>query len=192
MAFAAVGGSTGAGVPVGHINGVPALPASFQYSIPAGGISLGGITVDDFGADGTYFGPLAVKQEGALVSPGGTASNATYSLVGAAQPVPYGWLVAPRVSPDGSSPLTVAKVTTIIDQGVTEANLDRSQIRLPLGSTPSMVLCVTDQDGNILGLYVHAERDRVFPGRRRGQGPQHGLLRRPEPAAQRSTGRHSR
>jgi uncharacterized protein GlcG (DUF336 family) len=31
--------------------------------------------------------------------------------------------------------------------------LDRSQIRLPLGSTPSMAFCVSDQDGNILGLY---------------------------------------
>ncbi len=153
MAFAAVGGSTGAGLPVDKINGVPALPNSFNIPFLPGGISLGGITVDDFGANGNYFGPLAVKHEGALVSPGGTASNATYSLVGAAQPVPYGWLVAPRVSPDGSSPLTVANVTTIIDQGVTEANLDRSQIRLPLGSTPSMVLCVADQDGNILGLY---------------------------------------
>ncbi len=153
MAFAAVGGSTGAGAPVGAINGVPALPNSFNIPFLPGGISLGGITVDDFGAHGTYFGPLAVKHEGSLVRPGGTASNATYSLVGAAQAVPYGWLLAPRASPDGSSSLTVANVTTIIDQGITEANLDRSQIRLPLGSTPSMVLCVTDQDGNILGLY---------------------------------------
>src|SRR5208283_5331349 len=36
----------------------------------------------------------------------------------------------------------------------TEALLDRSQIRLPLGSSPEMVLCVTDQDGNVLGLYA--------------------------------------
>jgi uncharacterized protein GlcG (DUF336 family) len=153
MAFAAVGGSSGAGVAVGAINGVLALPGSFNIPFLPGGVSLGGITVDDFGANGNYFGPLAVKQEGARVSPGGTAANATPALVGAAQAVPYGWLVPPRVSPDGSSSLSVANVTTIIDQGITEANLDRSQIRLPLGSTPSMVFCVTDQDGNILGLY---------------------------------------
>ena len=159
MAFAAVGGSTGAGLPVGAINGAAALPGTFNIPFLPGGISLGGITVDDFGANGTYFGPLAVKQEGKLVSPGG-APNGTDLPVDPssdkylkAQAVPYGWLVAPRTSPDGSSALTVAQVTTIIDQGVTEANLDRSQIRLPLGSTPSMVLCVTDQDGNILGLY---------------------------------------
>jgi uncharacterized protein GlcG (DUF336 family) len=160
MAFAAAGGSSGAGLPVRAINGVAALPGTFNIPFSAGGVSLGGITVDDFGQHGTYFGPLAVKSEGASVSPGGAANgtdlpvnpaNAKY-LQG--QMVPYGWLLSPRVSPDGSSTLTVANVTTIIDQGITEANLDRSQIRLPLGSTPSMVVCVSDQDGNILGLYA--------------------------------------
>ncbi len=160
MAFAAAGGSSGAGASVGIINGVPAMPPSFNIPYSAGGVSLGGITVNDFGAGGTYFGPLALKKEGALVSHGGAVNGTDLpvdtggDLYLPGQKVPYGWLVAPRVSPDGSSTLTVAQVTTIIDQGVTEANLDRSQIRLPLGSTPSMVLCVTDQSGYIMGLYV--------------------------------------
>ena len=172
MAFAAVGGSYGQGTPanliVPAINGVPALPFSVASGSPtgffipysAGGISLGGITVDDFGQNGTYFGPLAVLTEGAKVAPGGSANGMDLAvdphgdpyLKG--QPVPFGMLVAPRASPDGSSPLTVAQVTTILQQGVTEALLDRSQIRLPLGSSPEMVLCVTDEDGNILGLYA--------------------------------------
>ncbi len=160
MAFAAVGGSSGAGLSVGAINGVPALPNTFNIPFLPGGISLGGITVDDFGAGGTYFGPLAVAKEGTLVRPGGAANGTDLpvdtggDMYLKAQPIPFGWLVAPRSSPDGSSSLTVANITTIIDQGVTEANLDRSQIRLPLGSSPEMVLCVTDQDGNILGLYA--------------------------------------
>ncbi len=159
MAFAAVGGSAAAGAPVGAINNAPALPGTFNIPFLPGGISLGGITVDDFGENGNYFGPLAVKAEGAKVKPGGAINGTDMqvtpggALQVAGQEVPYGMLVAPRVSPDGSSPLTVAQITTILTQGVTEANLDRSQIRLPLGSTPSMVLCVTDQDGNILGLY---------------------------------------
>jgi uncharacterized protein GlcG (DUF336 family) len=159
MAFAAVGGSSGAGAPVAAINGVAALPGAFNIPFLPGGISLGGITVDDFGQGGTYFGPLAVKQTMARVEPGG-AKNGTDVRVDPSgdlylpgQLVPYGWLVAPRVSPDGSSPLTVAQITTIINQGINEANLDRSQIRLPLGSTPSMVFCVADKSGNILGLY---------------------------------------
>jgi uncharacterized protein GlcG (DUF336 family) len=160
MAFAAVGGSTGAGAPVGAINGAAALPSSFNIPFTSGGISLGGITVDDFGQNGTYFGPLNVKHEGALVSPGGVANGTDVKVDPSGdkylpgQQVPYGFLLAPRVSPDGSSTLTVAQVTTIIDQGITEANLDRSQIRLPLGSTPSMVFAVSDQDGNLLGLYA--------------------------------------
>ena len=159
MAFAAVGGSTGAGLPVGsnqrRARDSPArsiFPSCQAESVWEASRSMTSAPT------GPILVPLAVKHEGALVSPGGTASNATVRSIRSAtstckSPVPYGWLVAPRVSPDGSSPLTVASVTTIIDQGVTEANLDRSQIRLPLGSTPSMVLCVTDQDGNILGLY---------------------------------------
>ncbi len=172
MAFAAVGGTYGQGAPaaakIGAINGVPALPFAVVNGIPtgffipfsAGGISLGGITVDDFGQGGTHLGPLQLLATQARVEHGGQ-SNGTYLPVnpGGAQLVPYGWLVPPRVSPDGSSTLTVAQITTIIDQGITEAELDRSQIRLPLGSTPSMVLCVTDQDGNILGLYRMQDSD---------------------------------
>ena len=157
MAFAAAGGSTA--TPVGAINNAAALPSSFAIPFSPTGISLGGITVDDFGQHGNYFGPLAVAAVGAKVEPGGSINgtcqpiNPANGLAAAGQPVPYGWLVGPRASPDNSSTLTVAQVTTIINQGVAEANLDRSQIRLPLGSTPSMVLCVTDKDGNILGLY---------------------------------------
>jgi uncharacterized protein GlcG (DUF336 family) len=163
MAFAAVGGSAGAGLSVGAINGAAALPASFNIPFSPGGISLAGITVDDFGQGGNYFGPRAVAQIGAEVKPGGSINGTDqpidlfHDTLATGQRVPYGWLVGPRTSPDGSSPLTAGNVATIIDQGVTEATLDRSQIRLPLGSTPSMVLAVTDKDGNILGLYRMAD-----------------------------------
>jgi len=64
------------------------------------------------------------------------------------KPAPQGWLVTPH---DGLH-LNAAQVQQIIDQGITQANQTRSQLR-PLGSTTKMVLAVSDSTGSILGLY---------------------------------------
>ena len=66
-------------------------------------------------------------------------------------PVPSGWLVMPHDSPDGG--LTAADVTSMIEQGIAQANTVRAAIRLPLNSTAKMVFAVSDKEGNILGLY---------------------------------------
>jgi uncharacterized protein GlcG (DUF336 family) len=63
--------------------------------------------------------------------------------------VPDGWLVTPHAG----GGLTADDVRQIIEQGIAQANLTRSAIRLPLGSRPRMVFAVTDNQGNVLGLY---------------------------------------
>ena len=65
------------------------------------------------------------------------------------QGVPYGWLVTPH---SGGS-LTAADVQAIVARGIAEANQVRAQIRLPFNSTAKMVFAVSDENGNILGLY---------------------------------------
>jgi uncharacterized protein GlcG (DUF336 family) len=65
------------------------------------------------------------------------------------QAVPYGWLVLPH---DGTG-LAAADVEAIVARGIAEANQVRAQIRLPFNSTAKMVFAVSDQNGNILGLY---------------------------------------
>jgi uncharacterized protein GlcG (DUF336 family) len=66
--------------------------------------------------------------------------------------IPQGWLVIPHDATDGSG-LTAADVTAIVERGVSEANQVRAAIRLPLNSTARMIFAVSDNSGNILGLY---------------------------------------
>src|SRR5262249_10532732 len=67
------------------------------------------------------------------------------------KPVPEGWLVTPHDSPTGE--LSAADVRQMIQQGITEANQVRAQIRLPNDERTRMVLAVSDSQGNVLGLY---------------------------------------
>ena len=67
----------------------------------------------------------------------------------AGMPVPDGWLVTPH---EGVG-ITAAQVTQMIQQGITQANFTRAQIRDPEGLTTRMVLAVADSTGAILGLY---------------------------------------
>jgi uncharacterized protein GlcG (DUF336 family) len=152
MAFVAAGGSSQAGVPFnGSVNGAPALP---NFTEPFGRIDLVGITLNVFGGGG-------LEGVNRLLSYGrqfgtGSPSDGTDQPVDAkgdtylpGQGVPYGWLVTPH---DGTG-LTAADVQAIVARGIAEARQVRAQIRLPLNSTARMVFAVSDQDGNILGLY---------------------------------------
>jgi uncharacterized protein GlcG (DUF336 family) len=154
MAFVAAGGSKMAGVPLnGPVNGAPALPA---FTLPFGRIDLAGITLDLFGSHGLQglknllgFGrTLGVgdPNDGANMPVPVDSSNHTL-LAGKA--VPYGWLVLPH---DGVG-LTAADVQAIVTRGIAEANQIRAQIRLPFNATARMVFAVSDENGNILGLY---------------------------------------
>jgi len=152
MAFVAAGGSAMAGYPLnGQIDGAPALR---DFTEPFGRIDLAGITLDLFGGHGLE-GIKNLLNFGATLGSGSpndgvdypvNAQDATY-LQG--QPVPSGWLVLPHAG----TGLTTADVESIIAQGIAEANQIRAQIRVPLNKTARMVFAVSDENGNILGLY---------------------------------------
>jgi len=154
MAFVAAGGSKMAGVPLnGPVNGAPALP---DFTEPFGRIDLAGITLDLFGGHGLEglnnllsFGRTlgAGDPNDSIKTPVPVDSMGDTTLPG--QAVPYGWLVTPH---DGTG-LTAADVEAIVARGIAEAGQIRAQIRLPLNSTARMVFAVSDENGNILGLF---------------------------------------
>src|SRR5262249_50248003 len=144
MAFAAVGGSSGAGVRINlPLGGVPPLQ---NVDIPFGRIDLVGVSLDIVGGHGTQGPPNLGKYAGTLRV--GTANGTDQpvrpdgTLYLPVTPLPQGWLVLPHDSADGT--LTAADVTAIINRGIAEANTVRAAIRLPLDRTARMILAVTD------------------------------------------------
>jgi len=83
--------------------------------------------------------------------------NSAGDLLQAGQPVPEGWLVAPKDS--AVSGLTAEAVDEIIANGVIEAQRTRAAIRLDIdngfkpGARTGMVLSVADTNGELLGVY---------------------------------------
>jgi uncharacterized protein GlcG (DUF336 family) len=153
IALAAVGGSKAAGVSVGTIAGVPALPG---FDLPFPRIDLVGITLDVVGPGGTQ-GPtnlLNYVKSHFTIGAGNPNSgiNAPVDHAGdtlvPGKTAPDGWLVTPHAGVG----ISAAQVQQIIVQGINQANLTRAQIR-PLGATTRMVFAVSDSAGNILGLY---------------------------------------
>lgn len=151
MAFAAAGGSSGAGVPIGTIGGIAPLAG---FDLPFGRIDLAGITLPIYGPD-----PVSGPQQLAQLGPGygtgdpNSGTNEPITAGGvttrAGVPVPDGWLVTPHAG----NGFTADQVQQIIVDGIGQANKTRAQIRLPLGTRTRMVFAVTDNDGNVLGLY---------------------------------------
>jgi uncharacterized protein GlcG (DUF336 family) len=151
IAFAAAGGSSGAGFSIGAIAGVPPVPG---FDLPFGRIDLVGITLDIYGPGGIQ-GPSYLVQHGQTYGTGNPNSGVNDPIApnGATLangvPVPDGWLVTPHAG----GGLTADDVTRIIEQGINQANITRAAIRLPLGSRTRMVFAVTDEAGDVLGLY---------------------------------------
>lgn len=153
IAYAAAGGSSGAGASVGTIGGVAPVPG---FDLPNGRIDLNGITLDIYGPGGTQ-GPQTLINYGATLPATGSASSGVNVPVNGlgdtllpGQPVPQGWLVTPHAGTN----ITAAQVTQIIDQGIEQAINTRSALRLPLNTATSMVFAVTDSTtGEVLGLY---------------------------------------
>jgi uncharacterized protein GlcG (DUF336 family) len=116
-------------------------------------IDLVGITLDIVGPGGIE-GPRQLFEYGQSLGQG-TVNGANQKVTpGGATllnglPVPVGWLVAPH---DGVN-ITAADVINIVNAANMQANLTRAAIRLPLDSRAKMVFAVTDQTGNILGLF---------------------------------------
>lgn len=154
IGLAAAGGSSMAGFPVGTLGGVPPIPG---FDIPFGRIDLAGITLDTIGPGGNQ-GPanlVAYALDNLGVGTGDKNSGRNVPVdpqgdtVLAGKQVPQGWLVEPHAG----NGLSAADVQRIIEQGITEAQQTRAQIRLPLGERARFVFAVTDKDGNVLGLY---------------------------------------
>src|SRR5207249_582403 len=124
--------------------------------LPDGRIDLVGITLDIFGPGGTQ-GPKNLLTFGAALHPGtGNPNSGTNEKVDLGgdlfldgKPVPEGWLVMPH---DGVG-ITAQDVVQIVAQGIAQAQQTRAAIRTPLESKAAMVFAVTDNTGNLLGLY---------------------------------------
>ena len=154
IALAAVGGSSAAGFPVGKINGVAPLQG---VTLPSPNISLGGITLNTVGPGGQSGPQNLINYVKAHFSLNTGDPNS-----GVDEPVDFagdtllqgqtpssGWLVTAHAG----GGITAAQVTQIIQQGINQADVTRSQIR-PLGTSASqMVFVVADSAGDILGLY---------------------------------------
>ncbi len=172
IAFAALGGSSAAGLSVGALGGVAPLS---NFDLPAGRIDLVGITLNVFGPKGQN-GPGILVNYGKslgtgfvngtlqpLINPGlnnvidsqtaagtgGDDQGVTTLLNGT--PEPEGFLVQPHSSVDGT--VSTADVQKLIFDGVQEALITRAAIRLPLDSNAVMVLTVTDKTGDVLGQF---------------------------------------
>jgi uncharacterized protein GlcG (DUF336 family) len=158
MAFVAAGGSAKAGLPFnGPVNGAPALP---NFTEPFGRIDLAGITLNVFGPGGlegfnhllTFGAKLGAgnPNDGTNVPVDApTPGHPVPDTLLAGQGVPFGWLVTPH---DGTG-ITAADVKAIVARGIAAAKSIRAQIRTPLNVQAKMVFAVSDENGNILGLY---------------------------------------
>jgi uncharacterized protein GlcG (DUF336 family) len=161
IAFAAAGGSLGATseVPGAKIGAIAGLGPVSGLDLPNGRIDLVGITLESIGPVAGKTGLMTVLNVGAGLGEGDPNSGADQPLLNAdlagmyrnGMAVPDGYLVTPHDSTDGG--LTAAQVAAIIQQGILAAEQTRAAIRLPLGSRTSMVLAVTDANGEVLGLY---------------------------------------
>lgn len=151
IAFAALGGSAGAGFSIGTLGGVAPVPG---ISLPFGRIDLVGITLDIYGPGGIQ-GPQNLVSYARRFAQGNPNSGTNYPVTPGGddlipgQPVPEGWLVLPHAG----GGLSAEDVRRLVEQGVAQAERTRAAIRLPLGSRSRMVISVTDTDGNVLGLY---------------------------------------
>jgi uncharacterized protein GlcG (DUF336 family) len=134
----------------GTVGGIP--PDGF--ALPNGRIDLVGVTLDIYGPGGVQ-GPKNLVTYGQTLGKGDPNSGAnvkvdtTGDTLLPGQQIPEGWLVTPHAG----GGLSADNVRQIIQQGITQANLTRAAIRLPLGRTTKMIFAVTDTAGNVLGLY---------------------------------------
>ncbi len=156
MAFAAVGGAPGLGLPVGTLAGIPALPGVSYPLQPGQAINLAGISLDLVGPGGTQ-GPYNLVAYARGLGVGNPFAGVDMPVDPAGdkaldgRQVPVGWLELPHDSPVDN--LTANQVLQMILQGINQAVQTRAQIRLPIGVNGEFVFAVSDSAGNILGLY---------------------------------------
>jgi uncharacterized protein GlcG (DUF336 family) len=159
IAFVAAGGSAQAGLSFNTPTKNTSLglaPLDPSFNLPFGRIDVNGVTLDIYGGGGLQ-GPSNLVAYGSKL-PLGDANSGVNRAVDtegdqllAGQTMPDGWLVLPHASADGT--LTATDVNTIIQQGIRAAEKTRSGLRLPLNSPTQMEFAVTDETGEVLGLY---------------------------------------
>ncbi|NRA95719.1 MAG: heme-binding protein [Planctomycetes bacterium] len=136
--FAAISGAKGSGA-VGDENFFLAIPS-------AGAIYLNGILLPYVEQEPRRGGAVRGAPAPAPGSPQWLAGPVAGAIP------PDGYLIAPRGSPLPGD-LTSAEVTQVINQCVATANLNRSAIRLPLGSSAKIIATVVDTRGLILAHF---------------------------------------
>jgi uncharacterized protein GlcG (DUF336 family) len=163
IAVVAAGGSNGGNAFVGGVK-PPSHPVA-DLDIPFGRLDLVGIQLEVIGPTAGIQGlreilsfannnlaPLtgAVNGTDQPVNTGGDLSINGES-------VPFGWLVTPHDGGDFDGipgpDITAVQVQQIINNAVTEAQLVRAAVRLPISSRTRMVMAVTDRGGEVLGLF---------------------------------------
>ena len=125
----------------------PGLNNLVDSQLPTGFIPPSIPTVDAQAVAGTVTPAPLVALPG-LTTPNDD-TGISYLLNGTI--APEGFLVTPHAAPDGS--LTALQVRQILFNGVIQAIQTRAAIRLPLDSSASMVLSVTDKEGQVLGQF---------------------------------------
>ena len=166
IAFVAVGGiPSGNLATAGPVGDAPALPGTTEkkpnsssiFGLPSGRIDLVGITLPLFGGQG-LLGTENLLNEGARLPLGAVnGDNAIVNKQGgtiiAGQPLAGGWLAKPIDAAAGAGDLKASDVVNLVDRSITQANITRSAIRLPLSSTAKMTIAASDNKGNVLGIY---------------------------------------
>ena len=178
IAFATAGGSLGAELGGPATGGFSPSPGAKIFGhpvpdldIPFGRLDLVGIQLEVIGPTAgvrgvretvslaNRLGNGAVNGTNQVIDAGanGTPEDGDEAFTRDGESVPFGWLVTPHdggdFNGDGNPDITAADVTTIINDGVAAAQKVRAAIRLPLGSRTRMVLTVTDNGGEVLGLF---------------------------------------
>lgn len=73
---------------------------------------------------------------------------------------PDGWIVGPinaTDAPVGAAPLSAVDVQSIVANAIAQAENTRSAVRLPTGTSVSVVHAVTDTNGVLIGLYRQSD-----------------------------------
>src|ERR1700722_15478381 len=143
------------GVLVGGVGvaGVPADVAEFAAFTGSYGANLGAHPA----APGVVIvGGIALPFVNQTTMPAGYAAGTAggayvFGPMGSPRPAPEGDLVAPRAGPIGG--LTADEVQQIVDAVITQANVTRAVIRLPIGSRAKFVIAVADLDGTLIALH---------------------------------------
>src|ERR1700722_5826548 len=135
------------------VAGVPADVAEFAAYTGSYGANLGAHPA----APGVVIvGGIALPFVNQTTMPAGYAAGTAdgayvFGPMGSPKPAPEGDLVAPPSGPIGG--LTADEVQQIVDAVVTQANVTRAVIRLPIGSRAKFVIAVADLDGTLIALH---------------------------------------